>query len=94
MKRNKVIKNKESMGVHTARKHDYFVDNRLDESIPLNSAEWQKVEQVLMRLSEFAPGAIIADLVSNIASYADEQARCGYKLGQSDLMKVLVDRVA
>ncbi len=31
------------------------ITRRLDDAIPLNTDEWQKVEQMLMRLTEFAP---------------------------------------
>jgi hypothetical protein len=60
------------------------VTRRLDESIPLNTEEWHKVEQMLMRLTEFAPNELVLDLASAIAFYADDQARRGYMLGESD----------
>lgn len=58
---------------------------RLDHSIPLDTEQWQKVEQSLMRMLEFAPSAMILETASAIASYADDQARRGYQLGQADL---------
>ena len=72
----------------------YAVVQRLDESLPLVTDEWQKVEQLLMRMSEFAPNTMIAELVNAVAIYADDQARRGYMLGQEDLMKELKKRVA
>lgn len=60
------------------------VTRRLDESIPLNTPEWHKVEQMLMRLTEFAPNELVLDLASAVAYYADDQARRGYMLGESD----------
>lgn len=70
----------------------YLVTQRLDESLPLHTAEWQKVEQMLMRLSEFAPSELITELVDSIASWADDQARRGYLLGQEDLLKEMKQR--
>lgn len=57
---------------------------RLDESIPLNTPEWHKVEQMLMQLLEFAPADLVSDAATAIAFYADDQARRGYILGAND----------
>ena len=57
---------------------------RLDDSIPLNTLEWQKVEQLLMQILEFAPADLVADTATAIAFYADDQARRGYILGAAD----------
>ena len=92
MKRNKTVKTKELTAKE--KQEEYFVAQRLDESIPLQTEEWEKVEQMLMRLTEFAPATLINEVVSAIASYADDQARRGYILGQEDLMKHLLKRVA
>jgi hypothetical protein len=92
MKRNKAVKAKTVTAEEIEKRH--FVAQRLDESIPLQTDEWEKVEQMLMRLTEFAPAALIEDVVDALASYADDQARRGYLLGQEDLMKHLMKRVA
>ena len=92
MKRNKAVKSKEELAKE--KEHEYFIAQRLDESIPLQTDEWEKVEQVLMRLTEFAPASMINEVVSALASYADDQAHRGYILGQEDLMKHLLKRVA
>ncbi|MCC6979388.1 MAG: hypothetical protein IT343_13780 [Candidatus Melainabacteria bacterium] len=77
-----------------AAKHRHMVTQRLDESIALDSKEWIAVEQVLMRMSEFAPSSLITECVNAIAVYADEQAQQGYMLGQDDLIKQLKSRAA
>lgn len=77
-----------------AAKHRHMVTQRLDESIPLDSKEWRAVEQMLMRMSEFAPSSLITECVNAIAVYADEQAQQGYMLGQDDLIKQLKSRAA
>ncbi len=92
MKRNKTVKTKQLTAKE--KEQEYFVAQRLDESIPLQTEEWEKVEQMLMRLTEFAPASLINEVVSALASYADDQARRGYILGQEDLMKHLLKRVA
>ena len=60
------------------------ISRRLDRAIPLNTNEWLKVEQHLMRLSEFVPIEMLTWLTEVIALYADDQARRGYILGQDD----------
>lgn len=72
----------------------YMVVQRLDESLPLVTEEWQHVEQILMRLTEFAPNSLVTELVNAVAEYADDQARRGYILGQEDLMTEIRKRVA
>lgn len=70
------------------------VTKRLDESLPLQTEDWIRVEQVLMRLSEFAPESVLLDLATAIAFYADDQARRGYVLGQEDLIAKLMNKTA
>ena len=70
------------------------ISSRLDSAIPLNTKEWQKVEQNLMRILEFAPAEMVLDVASAIASYADDQARRGYVLGQSDLQSLAISDIA
>lgn len=70
------------------------VTKRLDESLPLQTEDWIRVEQVLMRLSEFAPECVLLDLATAIAFYADDQARRGYVLGQEDLIAKLMKKTA
>ncbi len=65
------------------------IAKRLDESIPLNTPEWHKVEQMLMRLTEFAPTDLVFDVASAIAFYADDQAKRGYILGTHDSCKLV-----
>ncbi len=65
------------------------ITRRLDDAIPLNTDEWQKVEQMLMRLTEFAPTDLIMEVASAVAFYADDQARRGYILGAADSCKLV-----
>lgn len=78
----------------TDRDFNREVTKRLDESLPLQTEDWIKVEQVLMRLSEFAPESVLLDLATAIAFYADDQARRGYVLGQEDLIARLRAKTA
>jgi hypothetical protein len=73
---------------------DMTVIQRLDESLPLQTEEWNRAEQLLMQLTEFAPNSLITEVVNAIAVYADDQARRGYILGQEDLTKEMKQRVA
>lgn len=66
---------------------DLSVIQRLDESLPLQTDEWNRAEQLLMQLTEFAPNSLVMEIVNAIAVYADDQARRGYILGQEDLAK-------
>jgi hypothetical protein len=84
----KVRKSKSSDGSKKLKTESQAIARRLDESIPLNTAEWQKVEQMLMRLTEFAPTDLVFDVASAIAFYADDQARRGYILGAADSCKL------
>jgi hypothetical protein len=70
----------------------YMVTQRLDESLPLQTDEWSRVEQSLMRLSEFAPNCLVAELVEKLATWADDQARRGYVLGQQDILAEMKER--
>lgn len=90
----KRVKSSPKKQENNALKHRHMVTQRLDESIPLDSKEWQAVEQILMRLTEFAPESLITECVNAIAVYADEQAQQGYILGQDDLIKQLKSRAA
>jgi hypothetical protein len=71
-----------------------YVMERLDQSLPLITEDWQRVEQLLNLITEFAPTAMVLELSGAIAGYADDQARRGYLLGQDDLVKELRNRVA
>jgi hypothetical protein len=73
---------------------DMSVIQRLDESLPLQTEEWNRAEQLLMQLTEFAPNSLVTEIVNAIAIYADDQARRGYLLGQEDLAKEMNQRVA
>lgn len=85
----KVRKSKSSDRSKKPKTESQAIARRLDESIPLNTAEWQKVEQMLMRLTEFAPTDLVFDVASAIAFYADDQARRGYILGAADSCKLV-----
>ena len=65
-------------------KENIAIIRRLDDAIPLNTAEWQKVEQLLMQVLEFAPTDLVFETATAIAFYADDQARRGYILGAED----------
>jgi hypothetical protein len=88
----KRIKGQKGANPTHVKERDHHVSKRLDEAIPLQTDEWQKVEQALMRMTEFAPESLIEEVVSALASYADDQARRGYVLGQEDLVKELARR--
>lgn len=75
-------------------KGNYMVVERLDQSLPLITDEWTRVEQLVMQLTEFAPNRLVAELVNAVAIYADDQARRGYILGQDDFIAELKKRVA
>ncbi len=94
MKRVKLSQKTQTNNQTNSLKHRHMITQRLDESIPLDSKEWQAVEQILMRLTEFAPESLITECVNAIAVYADEQAQQGYILGQDDLIKQLKSRAA
>lgn len=85
----KRVKGQKGANPAQVKDRDHFVSSRLDEAIPLQTDEWQKVEQALMRMTEFAPESMIEEVISALASYADDQARRGYLLGQEDLVKEL-----
>ncbi len=71
-----------------------YVMERLDQSLPLVTNDWQRVEQLLNMITEFAPTSMVMELAGSIANYADDQARRGYVLGQEDLVRELRRRVA
>ncbi|MGD9682133.1 MAG: hypothetical protein AB7W16_13185 [Candidatus Obscuribacterales bacterium] len=74
--------------------HDRYVTARLDQALPLVTEDWMTVEQILNRLSEFAPADMLMELTNAIAVYADDQARRGYILGQDDIFKEMARRQA
>lgn len=74
------------------RNHQVIIP--LDESLPLETEEWTPVEHILMRLTEFAPTDLVLELTNVIASFADDQARRAYILGQEDLTKEIKQLVA
>ncbi len=73
---------------------NYTVIARLDDAIPLNTEEWVAVEQLLNQISEFVPLSMLNNLTESIVSYADDQARRGYLLGQEDLVAELKKKSA
>lgn len=62
------------------------INRRLDQSLPVESSEWVKVEQQMMKLLEFAPKELLFETATAIAFLADAQARRGYLLGREDLL--------
>ncbi len=78
----------------TSESNKRYVMERLDQSLPLITEDWQRVEQLLNLITEFAPTEMVFELSSAIAGYADDQARRGYLLGQDDIVKELRNRVA
>lgn len=73
---------------------NYTVIARLDDAIPLNTEEWVAVEQLLNQISEFVPLSMLNNLTESIVSYADDQARRGYLLGQEDLVAEMKNKSA
>lgn len=65
----------------------YEILARLDESLPLATEQWTRLDNMLVMLAEFAPESMLAELRDRIISFADDQAQKGYLLGQIDLLK-------
>lgn len=65
--------------------HERYVAQRLDHCLPLVTEDWLCVEQIINRLSEFAPSDLLFELSNSIAVYVDDQAKRGYMLGQNDI---------
>lgn len=80
----KEIKDRKRANLRRVAKNEQKITTRLDQSIPVNTPEWTRVEQALMRLTEFAPSSMILEAAEAIAYYADDQARRAYILGQED----------
>ncbi len=78
----------------TEKLRNYTIIARLDDAIPLNTAEWLAVEQQLNQISEFVPISLLNSLTEAIINYADDQARRGYLLGQEDLVAELRKKAA
>ncbi|MBX9671006.1 MAG: hypothetical protein K2X93_25665 [Candidatus Obscuribacterales bacterium] len=68
---------------------NYTVIARLDDAIPLHTEEWVAVERLLNQISEFVPTSMLNNVTEAIITYADDQARRGYLLGQEDLVTEL-----
>lgn len=77
------------MNTRTDKLRNYTIIARLDDAIPLNTEEWVTVERLLNQVSEFVPISMLNNLTEAIISYADDQARRGYLLGQEDLVQEL-----
>jgi hypothetical protein len=60
------------------------INRRLDQCLPMETLEWQRVEQLLMQISEFAPNSLVYETGMAVALYADEQARRAYLLARED----------
>jgi len=74
--------------------HNYTVMSRLDDAIPLQTEEWLSVEHLLNQISEFVPLSLLNNLTETVITYADDQARRGYLLGQDDFVQELQTKVA
>jgi len=68
--------------------------SRLDDAIPLQTEEWLSVEHLLNQISEFVPLSLLNNLTETVITYADDQARRGYLLGQDDFVQELQTKVA
>jgi hypothetical protein len=93
MKRNEK-KGMQAQAEQNSKSLNHQVIIRLDESLPLETEEWAPVERILMRLTEFAPTDLVMQLTDAIASFADDQARRAYILGQEDLCLEIKQKVA
>lgn len=60
------------------------INRRLDQCLPMETMEWQRVEQLLMQVLEFAPSNLVYETGMAVALYADDQARRAYMLGTAD----------
>jgi hypothetical protein len=74
--------------------HNYTIISRLDDAVPLQTDEWVTVERLLNQASEFMPTPLLNTLTEALVTYADDQARRGYLLGQDDFVKELQARLA
>lgn len=73
---------------------NYTIIARLDDAIPLNTDEWVAVERLLNQISEFVPLSLVNSLTESLITYADDQARRGYLLGQEDLATEMQKKAA
>jgi len=74
------------MNAKVEQLRNYSVISRLDDAIPLSTEEWISAEHLLNQVSEFVPLSMLNNLTEAIITYADDQARRGYLLGQEDLV--------
>jgi len=81
-----------NMNTKADKLRNYTIIARLDDAIPLNTEEWVTVERLLNQISEFVPISMLNNVTEAIISYADDQARRGYLLGQEDLVKELKNK--
>ncbi len=82
------------MNIKAEKIHNYTVMSRLDDAIPLQTEEWLAVERLLNQVSEFVPLSLLNNLTETVITYADDQARRGYLLGQDDFVQELQTKVA
>jgi len=82
------------MNTKVDKLRNYTVIARLDDAIPLNTEEWMAVERLLNQVSEFVPMSMLNSVTEAIITYADDQARRGYLLGQEDLVQELKKKAA
>ncbi len=82
------------MSTKAEKIQNYTVIARLDDAIPLQTEEWLAVERLLNQVSEFVPLSLLNDLTETVITYADDQARRGYLLGQDDFVQELQTKVA
>ncbi len=82
------------MNTRVDKVHNYTVMSRLDDAIPLQTEEWLSVERLLNQISEFVPLSLLNNLTEATITYADDQARRGYLLGQDDFVQELQTKIA
>ena len=82
------------MNTKAEKIQNYTVMARLDDAIPLQTEEWLTVERLLNQVSEFVPLSMLNNLTEAVITYADDQARRGYLLGQDDFVQELQTKVA
>lgn len=65
---------------------DQSLNSLLDQSLPIDTEHWKKVEQLLNYLTEFAPTYKIIELTEAICNFADDQAKRGFELGKQEIL--------
>lgn len=82
------------MNTKSENMRNYTIISRLDDAIPLQTDEWKNVECLLNQVSEFVPLSLLNTLAEAVVTYADDQAKRGYLLGQDDFVQELQTKIA